>query len=360
MFAGPLRAAGGRTKPFQGGRVSMKLYLVASGSRVALAIGVIGLACSPASAQDSGPADQGSIAAGAAEGAPDDAIVVSGVRQSIASSIDDKRQATEIKDSINAEDIGQLANENISEALQRVTGVQVNRSNDGEGKNVQIRGLSENNVTINGATASGTGDVDLSNGNDRSVNFQDLSPELFDGVEVLKASTADQIEGSLGGSINLQTRAPLKGKRDLIINISGTDKYAEIGDLWNQDASLFVQKKFLDTPLGDFGVIVNVGYKEISSYAYVYGGNEFEDAPGIWQRKTGDVDVAASVGTNQTNANYNYFKLATVPNLVGGGSLPNPYQYAFDDVNGDGLSNASDVYYIPNAFGTSERVRSDT
>jgi TonB-dependent receptor len=332
----------------------MKQHLVASGSRLALAAGALALGC-PTAAQDNGPTTTAEPAAEA-----ENVIVVSGVRQSIESAIDDKRNATEIKDVINAEDIGQLANDNISEALQRITGVQVNRGNDGEGRQVQVRGLSENNVTINGAIASGTGDVDLSQGNDRSVNFQDLPAELFAGVEILKALTADQIEGTLGGTINLQTRAPLSGKRDFILNLSGTAKYAEVGDLSRQDGNLFVQKKFEDTPLGDFGVIINVGYKEIASYAYVYGGNEVIDAPGIWTRKIGNVDPPASVGTNQTALNYNFYQLATIPNATGGGSLPNPYRYAFDDPNGDGLSDANDVYYIPGAFGVSERVRDDT
>jgi iron complex outermembrane recepter protein len=338
----------------------MKQHLVASGSRLALIVGAVGLGC-PAIAQEQSRAraTADEPTAQIAEGT-DNTIVVSGVRQSIESAIDDKRNATEIKDVINAEDIGQLANDNISEALQRITGVQVNRGNDGEGRQVQVRGLSENNVTINGAIASGTGDVDLSQGNDRSVNFQDLPAELFAGVEILKALTADQIEGSLGGTINLQTRAPLKGKRDLIVNMTGTAKYAEVGDLSRQDANVFVQKKFLDTPLGDFGVIVNVGYKEIASYAYVYGGNEVNDAPGIWTRKFGNVDPPASVGANQTAVNYNFFQLANIPNATGGGTRPNPYRYAFDDPNGDGLSDANDVYYIPGAFGVSERVRDDT
>lgn len=332
----------------------MKQHLVASGSRLAIIAGALALGY-PATAQESAPATSGQP-----DPEAENVIVVSGVRQSIESAIDAKRDASEIKDVINAEDIGQLANDNISEALQRITGVQVNRGNDGEGRQVQVRGLSENNVTINGAITSGTGDVDLSNGNDRSVNFQDLPAELFSGVEILKALTADQIEGTLGGTINLQTRAPLKGKRDFIVNLSGTAKFAKVGDLSRQDANLFVQKKFEDTPLGDFGVIINVGYKEIASYAYVYGGNEVIDAPGIWTRKTGDVDPPASVGTNQTALNYNFYQLANIPNATGGGTRPNPYRYAFDDPNGDGLSDANDVYYIPGAFGVSERVRDDT
>lgn len=339
----------------------MKQHLVASGSRLALIAGAVGLGF-PAIAQEQtrAPDAPENPAAEVTDTQSDNTIVVSGVRQSIESAIDDKRNATEIKDVLNAEDIGQLANDNIAEALQRITGVQVNRGNDGEGRQVQVRGLSENNVTINGALPSGTGDVDLSQGNDRSVNFQDLPAELFAGVEILKALTADQIEGSLGGTINLQTRAPLKGKRDLIVNVTGTAKFIEVGDLSRQDANIFVQKKFLDTPLGDFGVIINAGYKEIASYAYVYGGNEVIDAPGIWTRKIGNVDPPASQGANQSAANYNFFQLANIPNATGGGSRPNPYRYAFDDPNGDGLSDANDVYYIPGAFGVSERVRDDT
>lgn len=308
------------------------------GLAIAAAWGLPSVACS---AQESGPA-----VGEAAEQRPADEIVVSGVRQSIESSIDDKRRATEIKDSVTAEDIGQLANDNIAEALQRITGVQVDRSNDGEGAGVQIRGLSENNVQINGEAISGTGA-------DRGVDFQDLPAELFSGVEILKALSSDQIEGSLGGTINLQTRAPLNGKRDLVVNVSGTQKYAESGDVWNTDGNLFIQKQFRDTPIGEVGIIVNLAYKEIGSYAQVYGGGDFDTAPGIWLRKSG-ADVPQN-NPNSNNANYNFFYQ---PNVSG---QPNPYRYDFAvDPNGDGVSDASDIFYIPGQFGISERVRDDT
>ena len=330
--------------------MAVRHALNGSGSWMTLALSSVALGCAsaPAAAQDGQSAIEGSSASES-----DAPIVVSGVRQSIESAIDDKRRATEIKDSITAEDIGQLANDNISEALQRITGVQVDRSNDGEGQGVQIRGLSENNVQINGETISGTAA-------NRGVNFQDLPAELFSGVEILKALSADQIEGSLGGTINLKTRAPLAGRRDLVINLSGTQKHAEVGSLWTQDANLFVQKQLRDTGIGDIGVIVNLAYKENASLAEVYGGGDFDDAPAIWLRKTGDVDPPASAGANQTAANYNFFQLATVPNATGGGSRPNEYRYAVDDPNGDGLSNADDIYYIPGQFGFSDRVRDDT
>lgn len=337
----------------------MKLRFLVTGSKIAVTIGVMGAAYSAASAQESAtpPAVvQTDTPTGDSVGQE---IVVQGVRQSIESSIDDKRRATEIKDSITAEDIGQLANDNVSEALQRITGVQVNRSNDGEGKQVQIRGLSENNVTINGATVTGTGDVDLSNGNDRSVNFQDIPAELFSGVEILKAATADKIEGSLGGTINLQTRAPLKGKRDFMLNITGSDTYRPYGKQWSPSGSVFLQKNFRDTAIGDIGVIVDFGYKKIATNSAVYGAGEYFGAPGIWLRLSGANPLPTSTGANQTAANYNFFSLTNVPNATTG-SLPNPYRYAALDVNGDGVANASDTVYIPNSFGESLRTRDDT
>lgn len=347
----------------------MKLRLVVSGSRLAVAVSILTFACTTANAQDATPQAAKPDARKTGPNAPpsaatidtdsSDTIVVTGVRQSIESSIDDKRLATEIKDSITAEDIGQLANDNVAEALQRIPGVQVNRSNDGEGKQVQIRGLSENNVTINGATATGTGDVDLSNGNDRSVNFQDIPAELFSGVEILKAATADKIEGSLGGTINLQTRAPLKGKRDFVVNASASDIYRPYGGKWSPSANVFLQKKFRNTPLGDFGVILDFGYKRISSVTAVYGGGEYFGAPGAWLRLSGADPLPTSTGANQTAANYNFFSLATIPNATGGGSVANPYRYAPIDANGDGVANASDTVYVPNAFGESRRTRDD-
>lgn len=272
-------------------------------------------------------------------------IVVSGVRQSIETSIDEKRRASEIKDTITAEDIGQLANENIAEALQRITGVQVTRSDDGEGQGVQIRGLSENNVQLNGETISGTAA-------DRGVNFQDLPPELFAGVDILKALTADAIEGSLGGTINLKTRAPLTGKKNFTANLTVTEKRAEVGDLSNQDINALFIKQFRDTGIGDIGVLVNFGYRETASVAEVYGGGDFDDAPGIWIRRTGD--QVPQNNANAANANFNFFFQPTVSNQS------NPYRYDLnEDPNGDGVSDVNDVYYVPGQFGFFERRRDD-
>ncbi len=266
-------------------------------------------------------------------------IEIKGVYGSLRDSMNDKRFSTEIKDSISAEDIGQLPDENIAEALQRVTGIQMARSADGEGSTLQIRGISDNNVEINGQTVSGSSA-------DRSVNFQDLPSELFSAIEILKAPTADTIEGSIGGTVNLKTRRPLDGKKDAFASVTAKAKYVEIAEQTDPDINVFLKRNWRDTQYGDFGVIVNLGMKTVTSVTEAYGGGDFEAAPATWTRRSGDWQPV----TGANNAN--------------GANLFHPSRGAgawqFDpnvDVNGDNLSNENDRYYIPSSFGFFENTR---
>src|SRR5262245_4390188 len=76
-------------------------------------------------------------------------VVVSGVRQSLQSAQEIKMQSIEIVDSITAEDISALPDRSVTEALQRVPGVAINRFAAGrdpdhfsvEGSGVVVRGL---------------------------------------------------------------------------------------------------------------------------------------------------------------------------------------------------------------------------
>jgi TonB-dependent receptor len=116
-----------------------------------------------------------------------DAIVVSGVRASLRSAQDRKANASQIVDSIVAEDIGKLPDQNTTDALQRVTGVQIERDY-GEGSTVYVRGLAQVNTTLNGReifTAQGA----------RGLNLQDIPAELLAGLDVYKSPSANQIEG---------------------------------------------------------------------------------------------------------------------------------------------------------------------
>ena len=60
----------------------------------------------------------------AAAPAQDDTVVVTGIRASARSNVSLKKNASEVVDSITAEDIGKLPDNNVSETLTRIPGVQ--------------------------------------------------------------------------------------------------------------------------------------------------------------------------------------------------------------------------------------------
>src|SRR5262245_7841611 len=88
-----------------------------------------------------------------------DEIIVRGVRGSVESAQEVKRAALQVSDSIVAEDIGKLPDNNVAEALSRVTGVQINRIR-ADASLTLVRGLPNVVTTLNGReifTTSGRG-----------------------------------------------------------------------------------------------------------------------------------------------------------------------------------------------------------
>lgn len=246
-------------------------------------------------------------------------IEVTGVRSSILRSLNNKRYASEIIDTISAEDVGQLPDENIAEALQRITGVSLSRAEDGEGQSIQIRGSSDNNIEINGQSVVGSD-------NARSVNFQDLPSELFSTIEIQKASSADRIEGSLGGTVNLKTRKPLDLNKDSLTNITVGAKYHELADEVSPDYTFFNSTSWRGSDLGDIGFLFTINAKEVVTHDEAFGAASFDGAPSRWVTFTGlsgardDTDFAFDSKT--------------------------PYASNLDP-NGDGVSNERDIFYVP-------------
>jgi TonB-dependent receptor len=188
----------------QGCSVYLKSVLRTGAS--AMVVGSM-LCTSAANAQDS---DEQTVAE------DDSVIVVSGIRQSLANAQELKRDADTVVDAITAEDIGALPDRSVTEALQRVPGVAINRfagSNDPdhfsvEGSGVVVRGLNFVRSEFNGrsAFAAGVGG--------QALNFADVPSELLGSVVISKNSTADMIEGGLAGTVNLNTRKPFDENSD--------------------------------------------------------------------------------------------------------------------------------------------------
>ncbi|MGA1800073.1 TonB-dependent receptor [Sphingomonas sp. 4RDLI-65] len=195
--------------------------------------------------------DQGQgVEAATAPGGED--IVVTGVRASLRSAQAIKRNSDQIVDSIVAEDIGKLPDRNVAEALQRISGIQIQR-NYGEGSSVAIRGLTQVRTEINGRdsfTASG------SNG----LSFEDVPSELLAGVDVYKNPAADMIEDQISGTINLRTRKPFDfdGFR---ASASVTNSYFDLLGKSKPSVSGLISDRW-DTGIGEIGILVDVAYQK--------------------------------------------------------------------------------------------------
>lgn len=170
-------------------------------------------------------------------------ITVEGFRGSLLKSMNDKRFSGNVSDSIFAEDIGKATDQNIADALSRITGVSV-QSVDGEGSKITVRGAdpSQNMITLNG--------VQLTSADfNQSVDLSTFSADVLSKITVVKTPSADHDEGSLGASVNLVSATPLdlkKNRRSLTFQ----GRYNEFSEESDYKISGSFSHKFLDEKLG--------------------------------------------------------------------------------------------------------------
>ncbi|MBW8845757.1 MAG: TonB-dependent receptor [Burkholderiales bacterium] len=182
-------------------------------------------------------------------------VVVTGIRRSIQSAIDRKRNASTVSDSIVAEDVDQFPDKNVGEALSRITGVQLSRQ-FGEGSQVSIRGVEPdlNRVEINGMSVLGT-----NGGAGRGAELRELASELISSIDVIKGSTADLTEGGIGGTVRITTRKPLDFTKRTIAGTLAAEQGSLRGGTQPR-GTLLLADKFLD---GKLGLMANLVYDKI-------------------------------------------------------------------------------------------------
>jgi len=136
------------------------------------------------------------------------AVVTTGIRRSMLSSMNLKRNSDGIVDGIVAEDIGKFPDTNLAESLQRISGVSIDRTSSGEGSNVTVRGVGPdfNLVLLNGRQMPTSNLGDLSG---RAFDFSNLASEAISQIQVYKTSRADSPTGGIGATINVMTARPL-------------------------------------------------------------------------------------------------------------------------------------------------------
>ena len=223
-------------------------------------------------AQDNGGADSAAqtqqtstSAAATGDAATNDTsqdIIVTGVRQALATSQNIKKNADTFVDSITATDIGAFPDKSAAEALQRVPGITVSRLQaaddsthpSGEPTGVLIRGLTQVRTEFNGRDS-------FSADSARGLQFNDVSPELLAGVDAYKNQTAEMIEGGIAGTINLRTRLPFDQK-GLLVTGNFKYNYGDRSDRWTPEFSALISDSW-DTPIGRFGLLADYAQSHV-------------------------------------------------------------------------------------------------
>lgn len=200
-------------------------------------------------------------------------ISVTGIRASLQRATEVKRDAPQVMDVITAQDVGKLPDENVAEALQRVTGVQVTRV-FGEGQSVSVRGLPLVRVEVDGRTLLGYSARLSPPENEqlgRNSGLDTVPSGLFGRIEVRKSPIASQVEGGLSGSVNLVTPNPLDFK-EFTLSMRGQATYSENARKTEPAFSALVANRFLDNKLG---VLLALDYTRRTSSIQAFERNGF-------------------------------------------------------------------------------------
>jgi TonB-dependent receptor len=313
-------------------RVSVDDKLIRAGLRAgasALAVCTMFLSSAAWAQDEAAPATETAAAEDESE------IIVTGIRESLRNAQNIKRDAETVVDAITAQDIGALPDRSVTEALQRIPGVAINRfagSNDPdhfsvEGSGVVVRGLSFVRSEFNGRDTFSTGVYG------QAINFADVPSELLGSVEVYKNLTAEMIEGGLSGIVNLNTRLPFDDP-GFHLGFSLELNYGDFAEEVTPVANVLVSNTW-DTGIGRIGLLANFSYSQLKSRADGLHVTNFQTRDGatVVQSNTANTQVCRNRLPGDTDS-------TTLPP---GGAACN----AAGTPGADGLADLADLRYAP-------------
>lgn len=183
---------------------------------------------------------------------PEDAveiIQVSGFSNSIKRSLNYKRYSYNIVDSVFNEDLGEFPEQNIAEALQRITGISVDRES-GEGQFLTVRGFGPefNTILYNDRVLP-------TENSGREFSFDVLSEDLISSASVYKTTSATIATGGIGSTVNMSSLKPM--------DYEGARSYLSVSSTFNSlSQDFFPQLTTLASYSTDkFGVLASFNYQ---------------------------------------------------------------------------------------------------
>lgn len=276
-------------------KVFSKLAALASCS--AIGLGVL----APALAQEAGGPQQAttpqSTAPQANANGEKETVVINGFRESLANAREIARDSDNLVEVQSADDVGELPDQNIAEALRRLSSVYLIRD-QGEGRYVSIRGVDPilNNVTMNGQTIA-VSDTDGESG--RAAPLDVLSASALSRVEIAKVTLPDMDGQGVGGAINIVTPSGFD-HRNGYFNVNLEKGYNDFG----RDGDIYAGNAAWGDTFGandEFAIFASAEYwyKEYTSQQYTSSGLFTNATLGAHNYLPGTIVYAESVGEKE-------------------------------------------------------------
>ncbi len=194
-------------------------------------------------------------------------VVVRGTRASQRTSMERKKRAATAVDSIAAEDVGKFPDQNVNEAISRVAGVALDRGDNGEGTGISVRGTTADMTRVDidgmtvlntsGALAGGTGA-----GGGRTADLRELPAAIIKSIDVYKGTTAAMTEGSLAGSVHIETRNGLDFDKPFF-QFSTDGQRNSVSEKLTPSGGIIFANSFGEDRR--FGVFASVNYSEFET-----------------------------------------------------------------------------------------------
>ncbi len=205
-------------------------------------------------------------------------VLTIGYGDSIKRAVQEQRESGGIINVLKKDDMGKLQDDSVSDALQRIPGLSVERD-QGEGRFIRIRGLAPdlNSVSYNGTSLAAP------EAGRRAVALDVIPADLLESVVVNKTLTPDISAGSLGGNIELQSMTAFD-REGSFYSFTADVGYNEQASETNPKVSGVVSNTFdVGDKADSFGIAFAGSYQDRSFTTdnVETGGNWDLDEPGL-------------------------------------------------------------------------------
>ncbi len=228
-----------------------RILLSASAGALAMAL------AQPALAQDKPAAPQNT-------GDGNGEIVITGLRDAERAAVSMKKNSDAVTETLVADDVGKLPDQNVAEAVRRLPGLSV-ANDQGEGRYVIIRGVNPNlvNVTVNGQTQPAP------EPDGRQVKLDDIPSSLIGSVTISKSITPDQDANAIGGAVDIRTLSAFDRKNNFFASAR-----AQYGWYKLNGKSPYEGDGQIGGRIGNLGIVASASYsyRPIESQNFQGGG----------------------------------------------------------------------------------------